>query len=104
MQFFKSINQSNQNEIFKKKSNLLLAVVVILNATILNAQENSEEKLESEILEMDRLLFEEAFNKCDLELYLNIVCPELEFYDDRTGLNTDFDKEVDSFKSIQKCI
>ncbi len=53
--------------------------------------------LEHEIIKMDSLLFNVAFNKCDLELYKKIMSPNLEFYDDRSGLNTSFKIEVASF-------
>lgn len=82
----------------QKYSDILLILLIVLNPTISVAQENSTVNLEKEILEMDRILFDEAFNKCNLELYQEIVSPELEFYDDRTGLNTDFSKEIASFK------
>ena len=78
-----------------KKSSILSALCI---TTCLFAKTASSGELESEILEMDRILFEEAFNKCDLKLYKKIVSPVLEFYDDRSGLNTDFSKEIASFK------
>ncbi len=57
-----------------------------------------KEHLNKEILKMDSLLFNIAFNKCDLELYKKIMSPELEFYDDRSGLNISIEKEIASFK------
>lgn len=54
--------------------------------------------LENEIKKMDSLLFNIAFNKCDLALYKKIMSPDLEFYDDRSGLNTSFEREIASFK------
>jgi len=50
---------------------------------------------------MDSLLFTEAFNKCRLELFKTIVPDGIEFYDDRTGLNTDIAKEYAAF--ADKC-
>ena len=78
---------------------------LILFSTLLSgtglAQEvdgpNSDTSLQSQIREMDSLLFDVAFNQCDLELFKTIVSPNLEFYDDRSGLNTSFDVEVASF-------
>ena len=72
---------------------------LILFSTLLSgtglAQEvdgpNSDTSLQSQIREMDSLLFDVAFNQCDLELFKTIVSPNLEFYDDRSGLNTSFD-------------
>lgn len=54
--------------------------------------------IEREILKMDSLFFNVAFNKCDLKLFKKIMSPEIEFYDDRSGLNTSFDVEIASFK------
>ncbi|WP_430412957.1 nuclear transport factor 2 family protein [Kordia sp.] len=57
----------------------------------------SKSSLEHQITKMDSLLFNVAFNKCDLELYKKIMSSDLEFYDDRSGLNVLFEKEVASF-------
>jgi len=57
-------------------------------------------QLHREIVEMDSLLFEVAFNKCDLEVWQGIMSLDLEFYDDRTGLNTSRDVEINSFNLI----
>ena len=65
---------------------------------IVDEEKVSERPLYKEILKMDSLLFDVAFNKCDLELYKTIMSPELEFYDDRSGLNTSIEKEIASFK------
>ncbi len=54
-----------------------------------------------EILKMDSLVFVEAFNKCNFEIFKKIMVEGIEFYDDRTGLNTDVDREYASFKD--KC-
>jgi len=61
-------------------------------------QLKEKEHLNREILKMDSLLFNVAFNKCDLELYKKIMSTELEFYDDRSGLNASIEKEIASFK------
>ncbi|MFC6859906.1 nuclear transport factor 2 family protein [Zunongwangia atlantica] len=55
----------------------------------------------SQIQEMDSLLFDVAFNQCNLELFKKIISKEIEFYDDRTGLNTSFEREISSFQD--KC-
>tara|TARA_R110002167_G_scaffold365685_1_gene591023 strand:- start:1347 stop:1817 length:471 start_codon:yes stop_codon:yes gene_type:complete len=81
----------------KLVTTILFSALLAFNSSV-SVAEDSSDKLEKEILEMDRLLFEDAFNKCDLELYKKIVSPELEFYDDRSGLNADFSKEIASFK------
>ena len=53
--------------------------------------------LEREITKMDSLLFDVAFNKCDLNLFKTIMTEDIEFYDDRTGLNTSYEKEIAAF-------
>ncbi len=63
--------------------------------------DNSIDSLQLEIREMDSLLFQVAFNTCDLSIFQTILTEDIEFYDDRTGLNTSFKKEIDSFKD--KC-
>ena len=50
---------------------------------------------------MDSLLFDVAFNQCNVELYKQIMSEELEFYDDRTGLNTSREQDIASFQD--KC-
>ena len=78
-----------------------LLVFPILISGCVSAKETSGAEagvaLEYQIREMDRLLFDVAFNTCDLELYKKIMSPTMEFYDDRSGLNTSFDVEVASF-------
>jgi len=56
------------------------------------------QSLYKQIVQMDSLLFSVAFNQCDLEIYKKIMSPDLEFYDDRSGLNTSIEKEIASFK------
>lgn len=57
--------------------------------------------LHDEIIRMDSLLFNVAFNECDFGLWKSIMNEDLEFYDDRQGLNTSFDVEVRSF--LDRC-
>jgi hypothetical protein len=52
-------------------------------------------------MKMDSLLFNVAFNKCDIALFKKIISQDIEFYDDRTGLSTSFEKEINSLKD--KC-
>ncbi|MGM5470206.1 nuclear transport factor 2 family protein [Flavobacteriaceae bacterium LMO-SS05] len=60
--------------------------------------QKTKKSLQYEILKMDSLFFNIAFNTCDLDLYKKIMSPNIEFYDDRSGLNTSFDVEIASFK------
>lgn len=79
---------------------LILLFILLPNAAFSQDADTNKAKLvlENEILKMDNLLFNVAFNQCDLVLYKKIMSPNLEFYDDRTGLNTSFAVEVASFK------
>jgi hypothetical protein len=61
-------------------------------------QRDKDRELYNEILKMDSLLFNEAFNKCNLDIFKTIMSREFEFYDDRSGLNTSFEKAVASYK------
>lgn len=50
---------------------------------------------------MDSLLFKVAYNHCDTVLFKKILSEDIEFYDDRTGLNKSKQIEVNSLK--EKC-
>lgn len=76
----------------------IFTTATMLCFSAMSVSATSADDLHKEIMEMDSMLFDEAFNKCDLKLYKKLVSPELEFYDDRSGLNTDFAKEIASFK------
>lgn len=88
-----------------KKNKILIIAIVLFGTNSLFAQKNellnSKIDLNKEIQKMDSLLFDVAFNKCNLELFKTIVSEDIEFYDDRTGLNTSFEKEIISFED--KC-
>lgn len=78
---------------------LVFILAVLINPVQAKAEAQSADTAElyAEILNMDRTLFG-AFNACDLDTYKLIVSEDLEFYDDRFGLNTSRDKEILSFK------
>ena len=80
---------------------LLILLFVITGYRGHTQNPSSETSLSQEILRMDSLLFSVAFNQCDFELYEKIIVEGMEFYDDRTGLNTDIEKEYASF--MDKC-
>lgn len=79
----------------------LLTLIPLVAFSQNSTNEEKEMTLEREIKKMDSLLFDVAFNTCDFELYKTILVDGLEFYDDRTGLNADIDKDYASFKD--KC-
>lgn len=80
-------------------------VIGIIYSVFTSAQKASAEaeipSLKDQIMRMDSLLFSEAFNKCNFELYQTIMADGMEFYDDRTGLNESIEKEYASFQD--KC-
>ncbi|MBF4493841.1 nuclear transport factor 2 family protein [Flavobacterium sp. JLP] len=57
--------------------------------------------LKIEITKMDSLLFDVAFNQCDAGLFKKIISDDVEFYDDRFGLNISKANEIKSL--IGKC-
>lgn len=69
------------------------------------AQTNSEilqeYLLKTEIIKMDSLLFDVAFNQCDAAQFKKIIADDVEFYDDRFGLNVSKENEIKSLNS--KC-
>ncbi|QDW19046.1 nuclear transport factor 2 family protein [Flavobacterium sp. KBS0721] len=69
------------------------------------AQTNSEilqeDLLKTEIIKMDSLLFDVAFNQCDAAQFKKIIADDVEFYDDRFGLNVSKENEIKSLNS--KC-
>ncbi len=78
----------------------LLFFILCTNSAFTQKLDNPKTKasLQLEIEKMDSLFFNVAFNRCNLELYKKIMSPNIEFYDDRSGLNTSFAKEIASFK------
>ena len=69
------------------------------------AQTNSEilqeDLLKTEIIKMDSLLFDVAFNQCDAAQFKKIIADDVEFYDDRFGLNVSKENEIKLLNS--KC-
>ncbi|BFM42459.1 hypothetical protein CFS9_11000 [Flavobacterium sp. CFS9] len=86
-----------------KKSILLLFIV--LTAGTIQAQTNEEvlkmAQLKTEIIKMDSLLFTVAFNECKTDLFKKIMANDLEFYDDRSGLNASKENEIKAF--LERC-
>lgn len=84
--------------------NLLLLFTLFLSKEVL-AQSGSEvlkkDLLKNEIIKMDSLLFDVAFNQCNVEVCKKVMADDLEFYDDRSGLNTSKENEIKSF--LEKC-
>lgn len=84
--------------------NTLAFFILFLNREA-KAQTNHEvskmDLLKTEIIKMDSLLFDVAFNQCDASLFKKIIADDIEFYDDRFGLNTSKGNEIKSLS--EKC-
>ena len=92
-----NINPSHKKSVI----GIVSAVIASLNLIFIPSNASSQEPantLEEAIIAQDTLLFERGFNQCDFAIWDQIFGKEFEFYDDRTGLNTDRTKEVQSFK------
>ena len=89
----------NFNQLLGRGKIILIASLFLFFQATLRAQQ--QPTLDQAILAMDSLLFQVAFNQCDLDLYRRIISPELEFYDDRTGLNDSIELDIRSFQD--KC-
>ena len=93
-----------------KKSNMPQMVNVIMLFILFLSREavaqiKSEDPkmdlLKTEILKMDSLLFDVAFNQCDAAQFKKIIADDVEFYDDRFGLNVSKENEIKSLNA--KC-
>jgi hypothetical protein len=78
-----------------------IIVLVFLCTSLLAQSQTKELTLKNEILVMDSLLFKVAYNQCDTMLFKKIISDDIEFYDDRSGLNTSKQLEINSLK--EKC-
>lgn len=89
----------------KLMTKLIITILLFLSEVIF-AQNNREilkmDLLKKEIIKMDSLLFDVAFNQCDTILFKKIIADDVEFYDDRSGLNTSKANEIKSL--ISKCV
>lgn len=84
----------------------LLFILILVTVGMVSASEDpvsalSDQELNQQILAADSVLFEDGFNACDLSIWRNKLADDLEFYDDRSGLNADINKEIASFQN--KC-
>lgn len=82
-----------------RRSCLALSFALALLPVAARAQDaHDAPPLSAEIARMDSLAFDVAFNECDLDVFLDVLDDDFEFYDDRSGLNTSLDAEVRSFR------
>jgi hypothetical protein len=97
---FPVINQQ-KNTIMKK---LLVLVTLFFGITAIaqtNVDSQKMKLLRAEITQMDSLLFTVAFNTCDVALFKKIIADDVEFFDDRSGLNNS--KEIEIKSLLEKC-
>lgn len=94
-----------KNTIMAPMTNILVLFMLFLSRETI-AQTNSEvlkmDLLKNEIIKMDSLLFDVAFNQCDAALFKKIIADDVEFYDDRSGLSNSKENEIKSL--LEKCI
>jgi len=94
--------ETKKNQIMTPMINVLTLFILFLSREA-SAQSNSEvlkmDLLKKEIIKMDSLLFDVAFNQCDAAQFKRIIADDLEFYDDRSGLNTLKENEIKSFNT-----
>lgn len=84
--------------------NLLIFSMLLLGIPVMaqtKATPQQMASLKTEIIQMDSLLFSVAFNQCDVELFKKIIADDVEFYDDRSGLNKSKELEIKSL--MEKC-
>ena len=78
--------------------NVLGLFILFLNREA-NSQkigESTTDNMKAAILQMDGLLYDVAFNQCDAALFKKIIAEDVEFYDDRFGLNKPEGKQIKS--------
>lgn len=84
----KQINSNCKNMIPMINTLVLFMLFLSRQASAYVKNENVKMSiLHAEIIEMDSLLFNIAFNQCDAAVFRKIITEDVEFYDDRYGLN-----------------
>ena len=95
---------TNKDTTINPMVNVIMLFILFLSKQAV-AQTNSEvlktDILRNEILKMDSLLFDVAFNQCDASQFKKIIADDVEFYDDRFGLNVSKENEIKSLDA--KC-
>jgi CubicO group peptidase (beta-lactamase class C family) len=64
----------------------LAVVAILLLSCRIPAQVKKDDPLFLELQELDRVLFEEGFNRCDLAAVDRLIHPDLEFFHDQGGM------------------
>lgn len=84
--------------------NVIMLFILFLSREAVAQIKNEDPKmdlLKTEILKMDSSLFDVAFNQCDAAQFKKIIADDVEFYDDRFGLNVSKENEIKSLNA--KC-
>lgn len=78
--------------------NVLGLFILFLNreASSQKIGEATTDSMKAAILQMDSFLYDIAFNQCDAAIFKKIIAEDVEFYDDRFGLNKPNGKEIKS--------
>ena len=76
----------------------LALISCVLASAAVQSEENEKSSLYSEIIEMDRILFD-AFNSRDLEKTKEIFDRDLEFYHDAGGLS-DYEQAIENSRKL----
>lgn len=82
---------------------IMLFILFLSRETVaqIKSEDPKMDLLKTEILKMDSLLFDVAFNQCDAAQFKKIIADDVEFYDDRFGLNVSKENEIKSLNA--KC-
>ena len=96
-----------------KSLKLIFAIVLFLIAKNISAQINNNSELFIELKKADSLLFNEGFNKCNIDLLQSLMHRDLQFMHDQNGLQSrdeffkGFEESICSnpnFKPIRKLV
>jgi ketosteroid isomerase-like protein len=90
---------NSKNQTMESMMNILVLFMLFLSREV-KAQTDNDiiemDVLEAEIIKMDSLLFDISFNQCDAALFKKIIADDVEFFDDRYGLNTSKGNKIKS--------
>lgn len=68
-----------------KQLNLIIAILILSSINI-RAQVNQKSELFITLQKKDSILFEQGFNKCNLNAIVNLITYDFEFYHDQNGI------------------
>lgn len=79
---------------------LVLVITLVFSCKTIPTKDKKIVNLElyDVICKQDSILFSQGFNQCNFEVFNTMIQDSLEFYDDRSGLNTSKKIEITAFK------